>query len=133
MLDIARVDEQENESQYHPVMKRKNYRDSESTDQSGPAGVDISSALTAGQAYDSVVAAWKTGRLTDTQTKQAIELLKLRSGVVAAEEFHRRLAEAEAAHRASLAIQRQLVGPARQRVVDIAQSPATPIVEASTP
>jgi hypothetical protein len=114
------------------VKERKNSRQ-ESTDQSGPAGIDISTALTAGQAYDSVVAAWRSGRLTDTQTKQAVELLKLRSGVVAAEQFHQRLAEAEAAHRANLAVQRQLAAPARRQVVEVGQSPASPIAEASTP
>jgi hypothetical protein len=100
------------------VKERKNSRQ-ESTDQSGPAGIDISTALTAGQAYDSVVAAWRSGRLTDTQTKQAVELLKLRSGVVA--------------HRANLAVQRQLAAPARRQVVEVGQSPASPIAEASTP
>ena len=106
------------------VKERKNFRQ-ESTDQGSPLGVDLTLPRTAGEAYNEVAAAWRDGRLSDARVRLACELLKVRAGCVAAEEFHARLQAAEAAHRASLDLQRQLAAPARRQTVTVESEPTS--------
>ena len=107
------------------VMKRKNGAHSESTDQDSPLGVDLTLPRTAGEAYNEVASAWRDGRLSDARVRLACELLKVRAGCVAAEQFHARLQAAEAAHRASLDLQRQLAAPARRQTVTVESEPTS--------
>jgi hypothetical protein len=81
-----------------------------------PLGLDLASAATAGEAYARVCAAFDAGRLSPAQARIAVDLLKVRSTVVAAEEFRKRIELAEAAAREA---QRRALIPARQVTVDL--------------
>jgi hypothetical protein len=78
---------------------------------------DLTLPKPTGEAYNAVCAAWSEGRLSPAQARVAVDLLKVRATVVAAEEFGRRLALAEAV--AADAQRRALLGPAAGRTVDV--------------
>ncbi|MGC3998080.1 MAG: hypothetical protein QM767_11555 [Anaeromyxobacter sp.] len=78
-----------------------------------PLGLDLAGAASAGEAYERIARAFDEGRLSAADARIAVDLLKIRSTVVAAEEFRRRLELAEAAareaQRASLPARRQVI------------------------
>lgn len=86
-------------------------------------GIDLAGASTAGEAYDRIVKAWDEGKLSTAQARVAVEFLKVRSTVVAAEEYRKRLelleASAREARRASI------LGPARAAIVAMEPEPQT--------
>jgi hypothetical protein len=84
-----------------------------------PLGIDLATAATAGEAYERVCRAFDEGKLTPAQARIAVELLKVRSTVVAAEEFRKRLELAEATAREA---QRRAVLPARRATVEVEPS-----------
>ena len=69
-------------------------------------GIGLAEAKTAGEAYDRVARAFDEGRLTPAQARVAVDLVKVRSTVVAAEEFRKRLELAEAMSRSAHAATR---------------------------
>jgi hypothetical protein len=81
--------------------------------------MDLAGASTAGEAYDRVCRAFDEGRLTPAQARVAVELVKVRSTVVAAEEFRKRLELTEATARE--AQRRALTAslPARRATLDM--------------
>ena len=80
-----------------------------------PIGIGLAEARTAGEAYDRVVRAFDDGKLTPAQARIAVELVKVRSTVVAAEEFARRLSLTESAARDA---QQRAALPARRAVIE---------------
>ena len=87
-----------------------------------PLGLDLANAPSAGEAYSRVVKAFDEGRLSPAHARIAVEFLKLRSTVVAAEEFRKRLELAEAAAREA---QRRASLPAARQTVDVTPGGAT--------
>ncbi len=98
-------------------------KDARRTEPEAPAalGVDLASASTAGEAYDRVVRAWDEGKLTTAQARVAVEFLKVRSTVVAAEEFRKRMELLEASARE--ARRAAVLGPARAATVTMEPEP----------
>lgn len=77
----------------HPFVGRRTRRQ-------GPRDVDpdlaLADARTLGDLYERLVKLWDTGRLSPSQVRAGVELVRLRALVVGAEETERRLAALEA-------------------------------------